>query len=301
MYLPLRPKSELAGTNPVFDRPFALSIGPQRAGTSWIDRYLRARGDICMPTGVKEVFFFDRQYSRGLDFYKNHFDPEPAHKMVMEISTTSFDHPEAPKRVLNYFGPNIRMICPLRNPITRSWSLYLHYKRYGVVTGTLQEACTDVPQILTSSHYATHLAEWFTHFGAENIHAMYQEHMDADLNNYVANLCNALQISCVLPSKDIGTRYNAAATSPVPALAKAVYDGSALLRRYKLYPVINAAKKLGLKKLILGTEKPGTESLIPGCDRAFLEDKLGGQIEAAEKLLGPLPQWRTDRPLQQSA
>jgi hypothetical protein len=252
-----------------------------------------------MPTGVKEIFFFDRQYSRGLDFYTKHFTPAPAHKMVMEITTTSFDCFEAPRRILNYFGPNIRLICPLRDPVKRSYSLYLHYKRYGVVTGTLQEACTDVPQILSSSRYAEHLARWFDAFGRDNIHFLFQEQMDADLNNYVANLCNALQIPCILPSKDTSTRYNATAASPVPTLAKFAYDGSAFLRRYRLYGIINAAKKLGLKKLILGTEKPGTEQMTAE-DRAFLEDRLGGESLALEKLLGERPVWR-QQALQQSA
>ena len=39
--------------------PFCLFMGPQRSGTSWLYRYLMDRGDVCLPSGVKEVFFFD--------------------------------------------------------------------------------------------------------------------------------------------------------------------------------------------------------------------------------------------------
>lgn len=103
-----------------FDRPFALSMGPQRSATSWLDRYLRMRGDVCLPRGVKEVFFFDRYFHRGFGFYKRHYTPNSKHSLIMEISTTSFDHPEAPSRVYKIFGDQITLICPLRHPVERS-------------------------------------------------------------------------------------------------------------------------------------------------------------------------------------
>ncbi len=86
-----------------FDKNFALSIGPQRAGARWIDRYLRGRGDVCLPTHVKEIFYFDRHFERGPEFYFGHFRYLPQHKIGVEVTTTAFDHPEAPARVHQMF------------------------------------------------------------------------------------------------------------------------------------------------------------------------------------------------------
>lgn len=278
--------------SPVFNLPFALSIGPQRTGTSWTDRYLRARGDVCLPGGVKETFFFDRRYDRGLEFYKSHFAPVSAHRLAMEISTTAFDHPDAANRVFDNFGNDIRLLCPLRHPVTRSYSLYLHYMRYGMIAGTLRQACAENPQILTSSHYAAHIEKWLNLFGPSKIYFLFQEQMEFDLNHYVATLCNALQIPCLLPGNKTRSRFNTRSAAPIPGLARTVHDGAQILRRYKLYPLINAAKKIGLKDFIFGAETCEKNDFIPADDRKWLEDQLMGQVQSLEKIIGPVTWWR---------
>jgi hypothetical protein len=282
---------------PLFDRPFVLSMGPQRSGTSWLDRYLRNRGDVCLPSGVKEVSFFDCHYERGPKFYRDHFRLQPAHKIAAEISTTAFDAPGAAKRVYKIFNSNIRLLCPLRHPVARSYSLYQHYKRYGFVSGTLQQACEQNPQILTSSCYAQHLQEWLSVFNKDDIHFTFQEYMEANLRGYVVEVCNALQIPFVMPSTEISRRYNSSAEAPIPVIARTAHSSAVWLRRHRLYPVINAAKKMGLRKLMLGVEKNESGCSIPVDDRKWLEDRLFGQIECLEKITGPLPQWRV-APLQ---
>lgn len=284
-------------SSPIFERPFVLSMGPQRAGTSWLDRYLRNRGDVCLPSGVKEISFFDRHYERGTKFYRDHFRLLPSHKIAAEISTTVFDAPGAPKRVYKIFGRNIRLLCPLRHPVARSFSLYRHYKRYGFVSGTLQQACEQNPQILISSCYSRNLQEWLSVYNKDDIHFTFQEHMEANLPGYVVEICNALQIPFVMPSAEISRRYNSSAEAPIPVIAHTAHSSAVWLRRHRLYPVINAAKKMGLRKLMLGIEKNESSSSIPEDDRKWLEDRLFGQVKMLEKITGPLPQWRAT-PLQ---
>lgn len=276
---------------PVFDRPFVLSMGPQRTGTSWLDRYLRNRGDVCLPSGVKEVFFFDRHYERGTKFYRDHYRLLPTHKIAAEISTTAFDARDVPRRVYKIFGRDVKLLCPLRHPVRRSFSLYQHYKRYGLVSGSLQQACAQNPQILTSSYYARHLQEWLSVYDKNDIHFVFQENMEADLAGYVVEICNILQIPCMLPSAEVSRRYNSYAAAPLPALARAANSSATWLRHHKLYPIINAAKKVGLKRLVLGMEKPESgPGSIPEDDRKWLEDRLFGQVEMLEKITGLLPQ-----------
>ncbi|MGB4106709.1 MAG: hypothetical protein WBK55_02805 [Alphaproteobacteria bacterium] len=92
-------------------------------------------------------------------------------------------------------------------------------------------------------------------------------------------------------------KYNSFAAAPFPLLARAANMSADWLRRHRLYPVINAAKKIGIKRLVLGVEKPesGTAA-IPLEDRCWLEDRLSGQIEALGKIIGPQPQWALQQP-----
>jgi hypothetical protein len=268
-------------------------MGPQRAGTSWLDRYMRMRGDVCLPLEVKEIFFFDRHHTRGFDFYKSHFRIEPQHRIAMEISTTAFDHFDAPERVFSLFGKDVRLLCPLRHPVIRSYSLYLHYLRYGIVRGTLAEACAQNPQIIESSRYATHIQSWARYFPLDQIHFVYQEDLESHVNEYVKTVCAALDLPLIPAPRDLCDRLNATTYSRSSTLALMAQRGADWLRRHKLYALVNMAKSMGLKPLIFGKENPDAQqTIIPPDDRAYLENRLSGEIDALESLIGPIAAWQ---------
>lgn len=284
-------------TKPLFKSPFILSMGPQRAGTSWLDRYLRSRGDLCLPTDVKEIFFFDRFYARGADFYQAHFKTHPDQQVraTMEISTTAFDHPHAPQRVFATFGHQIKLLCPLRDPVARSYSLYLHYKRYGIVDGSLQQACQMMPQIITSSFYAHHLENWLKYFSREHITFAFQENLEHAPSLYIAQICRDLGLPFMAVPHTLMPHYNRSVQPPFPLVAKWGQKGADWLRRHRLYPIINFAKNCGLKPLIFGTSATGTwqpafaeNTTNPQAleDQHWLREQLKGECAKLEALLG---------------
>lgn len=277
-----------------FKNPFALSIGPQRAGTSWLDRYLRERGDVCVPDDVKEIFYFDRHFDRGFSFYESHFKEKDEQNLTIEITTTSFDHKGAAERVKETFGNDIKLICPLRHPVVRSYSLYLHYLRYGIVFGSLQEACEQNPQIVESSKYAEHLQKWFDLFGQDKIAILFQEDLENDQLNYVKTACTALGLEYIKPSDEISGRFNATTYSNSGFIARLAQNTADFLREHRLFFVVNAGKALGLKKLIFGGDNPDAQKTdIPPEDRAWLEKQLDGEVQKLENLIGPIPQWKS--------
>ena len=73
-----------------------VAVGPFKTGTSWIYNYLINYQQVALPTTVKETFFFDRQFDRGLDWYYSHFEllgEKP--KKVGEIAPSYFPFQEA--------------------------------------------------------------------------------------------------------------------------------------------------------------------------------------------------------------
>lgn len=268
-------------------------MGPQRAGTTWIYRYLSSRRDICLPIDVKEIFYFDRNFERGESFYKEHFLEEKRHKIAMEVTATSFDHPDAPERVFNTFGSDVRLICPLRHPVVRSYSLYLHYLRYGLVSGTLQDAVKKEPQILTSSHYAKHLNNWYKYFDPKNIVFVYQEELERDQFKFVKKVCDGINIPFMEPEEEVQGRYNITAYSKFGPLARMAQHTADWLRERQLYFIINAAKKIGIKKVIFGKERPdASKKNIPLEDKLWLFQHIGNEVEKFEKLIGgSVDQW----------
>jgi hypothetical protein len=271
------------------DLPFVLSMGPQKAGTSWLDRYMRMRGDICLPRDVKEIFYFDRYYGRGADFYRGHFYPAASHRYMMEVSTTLFDAPEAARRVHDSVGRDVVLLCPLRHPVMRSYSLYKHYRRYGLVSGDLREACERYPQILESSDYAHHLERRFTLFGEDAVTILFQEDMESSSDAYIHRVCRILDLPYAGISGRMAQRYNEAGRAPVPVLARAAQAGADYLRAQRLYCVINVAKAAGMKPLFFGSEKSGARQVMSADDFAWLSERLSGAIRRAEGLIGTMP------------
>lgn len=284
-----------------FDHPFILSIGPQRCGTSWLDRYLRQRGDICLPSHVKEIFYFDRHYSRGFSYYKSFFNAKPDHKFYMAVSTTAFDCPEAPARVFETFGPDVKLLCPLRDPVARSYSLYQHYKRYGLVRGSLQDACEVMPQILESSYYARHLNSWSRYYPIDSISFFFQEDLTRDVNGYVSSFCEQMDLSQKAVPVDLAKPFNSQTRPPSYLITTVAQFLAQCLRRCGLFSVINFAKKIGLKPFIFGKEGGGKHDFSLenyASDMQWLSEQLSGQVEKFEALTGQVTQWsrRCDLP-----
>ena len=277
----------MSNTGVFRNKPFALSIGPQRAATSWIDQYLRARGDVCLPQQVKEIFFFDRHFDKGPEFYKSHFKPGPDHDLIMEVSATCFDFPQAPDRIKKTLGTDIRLICPLREPVARSYSLYKHYLRYGIVTGTLEQAVEQKPQIVESSRYADHLARWFEVFGRENITILFQEELDADPESFINKLCGALGLEEKESDVKPFERVNQTTQHAHPKMAATAQTGADWFRDKGLYWPVNIAKSIGLKKIVFGKDT-GVQHRqeVPDYDLAFLQSALTNEKCKLEDLLG---------------
>ena len=272
--------------------PNALVIGPQKAGTTWIHRYLELRGDICLPKGVKETMFFDRHYGRGETWYANHFHPDENTRRIVEVAPTYFHHPDAAARILDTLG-SIPLICTLRDPAERSFSLYLHMRRYGMTACTdFREAAHRHPEIIDTSRYASHLKRWFEVFGRENILVLLQEDLAEKQHEYSSLLCQHLELPFVEPGEMLRERVNAAALPSSPALASAGQKIADTLRAAGLYPLINWAKQAGLKSLFFGRRGTDVPQLTTE-ERFWIVDRLHPEIEDLESLLErDLSHWR---------
>ena len=91
--------------------------------------YLNQHPQMKLPD-VKEIHFFDLNYSNGLDWYTSHFPPASlSHRMVTgEASPYYLFHPHVPERV-RLHCPDVNILVMLRNPADRAYSHYMMQKR----------------------------------------------------------------------------------------------------------------------------------------------------------------------------
>lgn len=243
-------------------RPSALVIGPMKAGTSWIHDYLHWRGDVCLPHGVKETFFFDRYAHRTEDWYTSHFsafDPD-RHRLAMEVAPSLFHAQGAPERIRRLLGP-VRLVATLRDPVARSWSHYLHLRRRGYTNAPLVDAVADFPEILEASRYDTQLLRWRAAFPEQELAVLHLEDLVNDRSKYIEHLCSALDLPLLGPPPELGQASNAAGDPPSFQLARVGRHAARLIRSVGGYGIVNAAKRLGLKRVVFGQELPANRRI----------------------------------------
>ncbi|MEM1268954.1 MAG: sulfotransferase [Bacteroidota bacterium] len=264
--------------------PTALVVGPQRAGTTWIHNYLLQRGDICLPRGVKETFFFDERYHKGCGWYTHHFRRKPHHSAVVEVGPTYFHSAAAAARIRDTL-PGARVICVLRDPAERAFSLWLHLRRYGQTTVGFREAFLTVPILRDSSRYATSLRLWTDQNGGGRVTTLFMSLLKTDRDNYCRRLCEGIGVPFSKPASEFDQRVNAASRPRVQWLANTAQWAANRLRDRRCYGIINAAKKLGAKGLIMGSPALLKDTTLKHADRLWVYDRLASEIDELRELL----------------
>jgi len=135
------------------DLPTFVYAGPIKTGSTWLHAACQAHPEIYVPD-VKDTWFFDRKYEKGLDWYASFFDDRPASaKAWGEIGGNYLSNPEVPERIAEDL-PEARVFVTLRNPIRRAVSSYLFLRRNGVVDDSFEDAVDRRPGILENGLYA---------------------------------------------------------------------------------------------------------------------------------------------------
>ena len=126
-----------------------LCIGPQRTASSWLDRALRSHPNLCFPKHVKETFFFDKRYHRGIEWYLNLFEPVTDDQLLVEVGPTYFETPLSLGRIREH-NPEARILITVRNPIARSFSSFAHEYSKGRAAEDFFRAVKQQPRIVDS-------------------------------------------------------------------------------------------------------------------------------------------------------
>ncbi len=118
------PKKWQTLTAPFRRLPDFIIIGVQKGGTSSLFSYLGQHPQMILP-GVKELHFFDNNFSQGINWYREHFPCKYIHpgSKTGEATPYYFRHPHAPRRV-SEVCPEAKLIVLLRNPADRAYSHY---------------------------------------------------------------------------------------------------------------------------------------------------------------------------------
>nr|AAI55896.1 Unknown (protein for MGC:181785) [Xenopus laevis] len=155
--------------------PQAIIIGVKKGGTRALLEFLRVHPDI-RAVGA-EPHFFDRNYDKGLDWYRDLMPRTLDGQITMEKTPSYFVTKEAPAR-LSAMSKDAKLIVVVRDPVTRVISDYTQTlsKRPDIPTFeslTFKNRTTGLIDISWSAIqigiYAKHLENWLQYFPMSQI------------------------------------------------------------------------------------------------------------------------------------
>jgi Sulfotransferase domain len=263
--------------------PRFIAVGPPRTGTTWVHSVLA--GHVNLPRYHKETRFFDFNYEKGLDWYAGNFDPALASLPAGEICPTYFHSQQAPGRIAQLV-PCARIICSLRDPLERMFSLYKTKRAHGCEARTFEAALQTDPELIESGRYCFHLMRWRSMFGSDRVLTLVYEDLVRDPQAYLDTICTFVGIAPIVLTADQRRRVNSSAelTSPKnPGWTRVGAITAEWLKTRGWGTWVAAAKKSAPGRLFLGG---GQEIPAPDAQtEARVRRLLRPDVERLEEIL----------------
>jgi hypothetical protein len=272
--------------------PKFLGIGPARTGTTWLHEVLTPVAGLPF---IKETHFFSMRYRRGVEWYASHFREFSDQQPIGEICPY-FGYAEAPARVLRHMR-ECKVFCTFRDPVDRVYSHYRVARRCGETSAGFEQALTELPLLLESGRYASHLREWQRALGQDRILVTTYEDLVGDRQAFVDNICDFIGTRRVsLAGRTISeTAENRVERAPANAnlarVALAMVAGLHVMRAHRTIRLLRRANFWSYW-LEGGEVFPPVSAEVDQRVRA----RLRPEIEALEDLIQrDLSAWKTDR------
>lgn len=155
--------------------PKALIIGAKKAGTRALLEFIRVHPNV--RAAGHEIHFFDKNYSKGCDWYRKMMPTSIEGQITIEKTPSYFVSPEVPERV-KLLDPNMKLIIVVKDPVERAISDYTQsfskhrrkkpFEEYVFSDAeSLEVNETRVP--ISTGLYARHLKNWQKYFPLEQI------------------------------------------------------------------------------------------------------------------------------------
>jgi hypothetical protein len=264
--------------------PNFLYVGPDKAGSSWLHEMLIRHPDVYL-TPAKDLYFFDRYYDRGSQWYADQFRDATNETVVGEVCQDYLFHREAPARIAEVLGQP-KLMVSLRDPVERAWSSFLYARKHGVGPDDFGTALRTEPALLGHGRYASGLERFREYFPRDHMHVAVFDDLAADPQAFLDSTTDFLGVARQpLSEDDLAARLPAAAarsTSVAHAARRAAdwvreHDGARLVGAVKRSPVVHRVLYRPIDK---NSVRPDPEAVD------YIRSELGDEVDRLECDLG---------------
>ncbi|XP_042720486.1 heparan sulfate glucosamine 3-O-sulfotransferase 4 [Tympanuchus pallidicinctus] len=198
------------GTTPDYGEkrlPQALIIGVKKGGTRALLEAIRAHPDV-RAVGT-EPHFFDRNYEKGLQWYRDVMPKTLEGQITMEKTPSYFVTNEAPRRI-HSMAKDTKLIVVVRNPVTRAISDYTQTlsKKPEIPTFEVLAFKNRTLGLIDASWsairigiYALHLENWLQYFPLSQILFVSGERLITDPAGEMAKVQDFLGLKRIVTEK----------------------------------------------------------------------------------------------------
>ena len=290
--------------------PNLIVIGAQKCGTSSLHYYLGLHPRVQM-SAPKELWFFvdpedvdaepylreprervliggRRNWARGLDWYRGHFDPRAA---VRGESTPGYASPWFPGVAERMRGavPDARLIFLARDPIERMVSHYVQLRKMGREWRPIDRALGGPESVyLGRSRYARSLRPFLESYPAERILFLRQEELRSDRRRVVGETFAFLGLEDFWDPRMERERHPSEAKGRRHELLIRIQESPLSRPLYRLPQEV----KWGVEKLAYRRTPEPRPELSPELERE-LRERLAPDIAELEGITGwDLSDWK---------
>ena len=265
--------------------PNFLYIGTDKAGSTWLFRVLSWHPQVYM-TPSKDIYFFDKYFDRGLEWYQKQFRPEGGERIICEISHDYLYAPEAAARIHDTL-PGVRLMVCLREPVERAFSAYLYLLKHGLFQGSFEEALDAVPALVENGSYVCYLKTFLSLFGRERIFVGVFDDLQADSNAFAGALFDFLGIDRIDLPEELRGKTLAAAKARSLFLARLMKKGAWFVRDLGLSALVGRIKSSPwVDRMLYDPYTDAEKPRLSDETRRILRADFAPKVAALDDLLG---------------
>lgn len=277
--------------------PNFFIVGAPRAGTTALYNYLKAIPEIYM-SPVKDPGYFIPNDFRGFteQTYIELFKNVKNEIAIGEASAGYLANSETPKRIKEK-SPSAKIIITLRDPVGRTFSHYLNWKRTGkikisfekVVEKFLDKNKNDeqLEKMIHVSMYYEQVKRYLEIFGKENVKILIFEETVKDIKNTIKKIFEFLGVRAE-PPENIEEQYSVY-SEPLGSIGTSIAQNKIISKIAK--KILPSTKQEQLLRTLLN--KKGEKPELLDTTKKKLQSVFHGDVKKLEKLLGRSLPWPT--------
>ncbi len=268
------------------NKPTFLFIGPDKTGSSWIFEYLNAHPQCFVPK-AKDIYFFDREYHRGISWYKEFFNAAgPEHRAIGELSHDYILSNEVADRIRSDL-PNVKLVSVIRNPVERAFSHYLYLKRSGMTTADFSEAIETFPEIIENSRYSVLLPRYIERFPKSQLCFLFFEDLRTRPQFFADQIADFLGVDRT-DAQGIGIVRPASRARSIK-VARLMKSGAKIARRIGLQNLVGVLKHSSVGRFLYVPIGDSDRQMMTPQDQERLDEIFFDEISWIEKFKKKYP------------